>query len=101
MKTRFATEARNDLLDIAEYIGADSPRRARSFVRELRACALDVARSPEAFPIAEGQEHRDIRRRVFGSYLIFYRVSQSRLGILRIVHGARDTSKLFDKPTAL
>ena len=100
MKARFSSEARNDLLDIAEYIALDSPRRARSYVGELRACAIDIARTPEAFPIADGQGHRGIRRRVFGNYIIFYRASGDRLGILRIVHGARDHSTLFDEPPA-
>jgi toxin ParE1/3/4 len=90
LKARFSSQARNDLLDIAEYIAVDSPRRARSYVRELRTCAITIARSPEAFPIADGQGHRGIRRRVYGNYLIFYRASGDRLQIPRIVHGARD-----------
>jgi plasmid stabilization system protein ParE len=37
MRVEFAPLALSDLESIAEYIAADNPRRAVSFVRELRA----------------------------------------------------------------
>lgn len=35
MRVRFLTKAQQDLVGIARFIAADSPRRAESFVAEL------------------------------------------------------------------
>ena len=45
---------------------------------------------PSAFPLVPRYEHRGIRLRVSGNYLIFYRVEVDRVVIVRILHGARD-----------
>jgi toxin ParE1/3/4 len=37
----------------------------------------------------------EIRKRGHGRYLIFYRVLEKEVEILRIVHGARDWAALF------
>jgi plasmid stabilization system protein ParE len=100
VKVALTVDAASDLEEIAEHIAKDAPRRALSFVRELRQSALALARSPTAYPFASRFERLGVRRRVHGNYLILYRVEGDRLDILRIVHGARDYARLLEVQTS-
>ena len=96
MKVAFTNDAIRDLEDIADHIALDAPKRALSFVRELRVSAVRVGRTPLTFPFAPRFEHLGVRRHVYGNYLILYRIERQRVDILRIVHGARDYGRLLD-----
>ncbi|MER8452368.1 type II toxin-antitoxin system RelE/ParE family toxin [Mesorhizobium sp. M1428] len=37
----------------------------------------------------------DVRTLTIGNYLVLYRPAEQRVGIVRVVHGARDVSALF------
>ncbi len=93
MKVVFAPLANQALEQIGDFIAQDNPRRALSFVRELREKARGLARSPRAFPLIPLYEARGIRRRVHGPYLILYRVETDAIVILNILHGAQDMDK--------
>jgi plasmid stabilization system protein ParE len=69
-----AAEAESDLEAIAEYVARDSVTAALSLVHELREKCFALAEAPRSYPLAPRYEHHGIRRRPFGSYLIFYRV---------------------------
>lgn len=92
----FTDEALRDLEDIGDFIARDNRERAASFVTELRAKCLDLAQFPEAFPVIERLARVSTRRRRYGSYLIFYRVSGKSVVIQHILHGARDYLALLD-----
>jgi plasmid stabilization system protein ParE len=95
MKVVLSRAAKASLREIALYIARDNPVRARSFVAELRAKAVDTGDIPRAFPLVPHYEQYGIRRRPFGSYLIFYRVEASRVVIVDIIHGARHYEALL------
>ena len=95
MRVVFAKAAEADLEEIGDYIARDNARRALTFVRELRAKAQDIGSMPRAFPLVPRYEHRGIRRRPYGKYLIFYRVEDDRVSIVHILHGARDYEALL------
>ena len=99
MKVAFTSEAREDLRDIAEHIATDAPRRALSFIQELRESARGMGRTPRAYPMDPRYESVALRRRVHGNYLILYRIVGDRVDILRIIHGARDHVRLPGSPT--
>lgn len=90
MIVRFTIDARTDLRSIGDYISRDNPRRARSFVRELRSRAATLSDMPERFPVVRAHAKSGIRRLGHGDYLIFFRVEAGSVQILRILHGARD-----------
>jgi toxin ParE1/3/4 len=87
--------AKADLREIAFFIARDNKVRAQSFVSELRARALDTGNMPRAFPLVPRYEHHGIRRRPHRDYLIFYRIEDQRISIIRILHGARDYEALL------
>jgi toxin ParE1/3/4 len=90
MMLEFSSEAENDLEQIADYIAQDNPRRALSFIRELRSRCEDLVESPNGFALVPRYEHHGIRRRVHGNSLIFYRVETAKVVIVHILHGATD-----------
>jgi len=95
MKIRFARPAQAGLREITAYIARDNPARARSFAREIRAKAADIANMPLAFPVVARFERQEIRRRVFGNYGIYYRVDGDMVLIVQILHAARDIESLL------
>jgi len=95
MILEFASEAENDLEQIADHIAKDNPRRALSFVRELRNRSEDLVNSPNGFALVPRYEHHGIRRRVHGNYLIFYRVENEKVVIVHVLNGATDYGALL------
>jgi plasmid stabilization system protein ParE len=91
----FTLRAERDLEEIADFIAQDSPRRAGSFVNELREKALSLADAPHAFRLVSRFEASGVRRRVHGRYLIFYRVEAEVVLVLHVLHGARDYEPLL------
>eukprot|EP01039_Chlorochromonas_danica_P013078 gene13078-15094_t len=75
---------------LANHIAAESPRRAFSFISELRSAVLSLATFPNAYPLLPRFERHGVRRKTYGDYLIFYIVEPNRLVILHILHGAQD-----------
>lgn len=95
MKVVITDLAEDDLESIGDWIAKDNPERAASFIVELRQSCFDVGPWPLAFPLLAHRQHDDIRRKVHGSYLIFYRVRREAIEILRILHGARDYAQII------
>ena len=91
---RFSALAGRDLEEIALFIAADNPRRALTFIDELRAHYLKVAKRPLAYPLRR-EYGTGIRLTVYGSYVIFHSQRDDALVIERIVHGARHREGLM------
>ncbi|QUN32808.1 type II toxin-antitoxin system RelE/ParE family toxin (plasmid) [Cupriavidus sp. KK10] len=98
MVVRLTPLAEAELEAIADYIARDNPRRALSFVQELRDRCLSLADMPLAFPLVPRYEDRRIRHRVHGNYQIFYRVlgdPPARIDILHVLRSARNYAALL------
>lgn len=97
MRVVFTEPAGNDLEAIGDWIAKDNPLRAASFVRELRDACLEIGPRPTAYQFVEHRHSDGIRRKVYGNYLIFYRVVGDAVEVLHVLHGARDYAQiLFD-----
>ncbi len=90
MKVVVTEAALADLVRIGRAIALDSPARAQTFVTELHDRCLQLADMPRAFPLLPRWEERGVRRRPYGDYLIFCRLSGDTVEILHVLHGARD-----------
>jgi len=90
MKVIITTAARLDLAAIGDYIGADNPARAASFVDELVDRCEDLATMAERFQLVPDFASKGIRRRPHKGYLIFYRIADDTVEILHVLHGAQD-----------
>lgn len=101
MKVRLTQEAEADLEAIGDFIARDNPARAMAFVRELRAKCLSLGNAPLAFPLVSRSGKGGVRRRVHGSYLVFYRVEAASITVLHVLHGTRDYLPLLsDRPAS-
>jgi plasmid stabilization system protein ParE len=95
MIVELTDEAEQDLESIGDRIAEDNPERAGGFVRELRAQCMGLAPFPERFPLVPRYEKHDIRHRVHGNYLIFYRVEAGKVIVIHILHGAMDYAEVL------
>lgn len=88
MKCVFSTFAELDLEEIGDYIARDNPRRALSFIGEIRERCYNIVAFPEAAPLRE-EFGAGIRVIPFGRYLIFYTIHSDTVRIERILSGSR------------
>jgi toxin ParE1/3/4 len=86
----FTNNARSDLRQIVTAISSDNPNRAISFVDELEQRCKALMKAPLAYAILPRYFDNGIRRIVHGNYLIFYRVGDEEITILRVLHSAMD-----------
>jgi toxin ParE1/3/4 len=95
MRLEFSRWVEGDLEAIADYIAQDNPRRAVSFIRQIRAKLRAIGKQPLLYQlrpeIGEGA-----RLAVVGGYVILFRVIEERtVRIERVVYGGRDLPELF------
>ena len=95
MKVVFAPSAKLDLRGIAWAIRRDSPERAERFVEEIVERCYTLAEMPRRYALIPRYEEHGIRRCPYGSYLIFYRVTEQAVQIVHVLHGARDYERLL------
>lgn len=90
-----SSAARIDLDDIWFHIATDSPANADRFLDRL----ADVATGTLAVAPLSGREREELgdglRSLPVENYLIFYRVRDGAVEVLRILHGARDLGAIF------
>jgi toxin ParE1/3/4 len=88
--------AEADLASIASWIGKDNPLRAIAFVQDLRHSFDEILEYPLAYRKTGHLGQFEVRRKIFGNYLIFFQIRKDELHITRVLNGARDYSELFD-----
>lgn len=81
--------AEHDLEAIGDYIAADNPTRALSFLRELRTQCQRIAANPTGYRL-RSELGDDIRSCVYGNYAIFFGATAEEGANIRVLHGARD-----------
>jgi toxin ParE1/3/4 len=92
-------EAKADALEIGNYISARNLTAARKFafkLNETYQLLLDFPDSGERLSSDPTGKIRIVLVSGFKNYLIFFRREGEMLQVLRVLHGARDYSKLFD-----
>ncbi|MCZ8133063.1 MAG: type II toxin-antitoxin system RelE/ParE family toxin [Steroidobacteraceae bacterium] len=73
---------------------ANDVRQAGRWLEKLRRRALQLGEMPYAFPLAKLPAAPGIRARPVDAYMIYYRVREDEVQILRVVHAARDAGAL-------
>jgi len=90
----YSQDVEGDLDAIAEYIAADSPRRAVSFIREIYAAIEHIGEGPLLYQLRP-DIGPDARLAVVGRYVILFRFAKDVVYIERVVYGGRDLPPLF------
>jgi toxin ParE1/3/4 len=94
MRCVFSPLAEADLEEIADYIARDNPRRALSFIGEIRERCRKIVDFPEAAQL-HPEYGEGVRVIPFGQYLIFYTVQPGEVRIERILSGWRNLPEAF------
>ncbi|HEX7759460.1 MAG TPA: type II toxin-antitoxin system RelE/ParE family toxin [Caulobacteraceae bacterium] len=85
-----------DIEDIWLYIAADNVNAATRVLDLIEQAEMRLCEFPDLGQ-ARPEVRADLRHWPVGSYLVVYRVTSSRLEIVRVVHGARNLVDLFDE----
>ena len=88
-KVEWTDPAWDDLAAIAEYIARDSEYYAAAFVQEMQEAAASLAQFAERGQIVPEFDDPSIRELLVKSYRLVYKVSEKRVVILTLIHGAR------------
>ena|SRR5829696_311365 len=89
---RFSAAAERDLIDIGNFIARENPAAAAVLVERLEEHCQVLA----AYPLigrARDELAPGLRSLAFGRYVIFYRVPDDCVEIVRVLHGARDLGR--------
>ena len=94
---RYLPIARDDLVEIFDYIARDSPNRALSFVDKLDKRIGLLEQHPLLGRIPRHPKLRAYGYRVLivDSYLVFYVIRGLIIEIHRVIHGSRNMDRLI------
>lgn len=84
--------ARQDLIDIWRYAAKDDPAAADGLLDRIDAACQALLDFPELGPTRD-DIRPGLRYRVVGSYLVLYRIADTDIEIVRVLHGARDLTR--------
>jgi toxin ParE1/3/4 len=90
-------EAEADLEAIGDWIAADNPTRAVSFVRDLLEICAGLTEAPKAYPLVTRFKTLGVRKRTYRDYLIFYRIIGQTVEISHVIHGSRDYEAILSQ----
>ena len=88
-KVKWSPEAVEDLESIAEYIERDSKFYARSVVSKILSITRKIPEQPLIGRIVPEIGEKEIRERFVYSYRLVYRIQNSMITIVAIIHGKR------------
>ena len=86
----FLPAAEADLREIARFIAADNPERARTFVGEIMSRCQLLAASPKIGRESDKEFGEGVRRFPLGRYIVFYRIVPDGIKVIRVLHSARN-----------
>ena len=89
---QLAPEAVDDLINVQEFVSADSPRAADKVIEDCFSAFEHLARWPRAGHTRRDLTDKDVLFWPVASYLIVYRVRDASpmVQIIAVLHGARD-----------
>jgi toxin ParE1/3/4 len=90
----FSPQAQTDLHEILEYIALDKPFAGMAFVQHLRDKCTLLAENPELGEV-RSELGENVRIFTVEKYIIFYRIRESQVEIIRVLSGYRDWHQMF------
>ena len=90
MKIIWTEPAVSDLEAIHTFIARDSTAYANAFISEIIGAVQRLEKFPLAGRVVPEINNEDIRELIVGNYRVVYNVTRSTIGILTILHGAKN-----------
>jgi plasmid stabilization system protein ParE len=101
MRYRLTSAAEADLGEIIAYISRDDPAMALKILDQIERAIHKLAAVPGMGHLRPDITSRPVRFWAVHSWLIVYRVTRKRLEVIRIVHGARELTRLLEPDRSL
>jgi toxin ParE1/3/4 len=97
MRLELSSYVEGDLDGIADFIAQDNPRRALTFIQDIRAKFHDILRNPMIYQLRPdiGEEARMV---TIGNYAILFHVMGEVVRIERVAYAGRDLPSIFTAP---
>lgn len=94
MRVELSHFMESDIEEIADWIAQDSPRRAISFIRQIREELRRIAEGPHRYQLRP-EIGEAARCAIVGRYVILFCIDGPVVRVERIVYGGRDLPGLF------
>ena len=88
--------AEGDLDAIAEFIARESPGGAVKTLLRIRAGMTTLLDQPRLGQLVHKPPRTRLRKWTVAPYIVFYRVMDDDLEVVRVLHAARDLDDLLD-----
>ncbi len=95
LKIQRSITAKSDLKSIWHFIADQNPTAADTHIDRIEERISLLARMPDLGTRLATPDD-DVRFFTFGSYVIYYRIANDSLRILRVLHGARQLPPSFE-----
>ena len=94
MRVELSSFVERDLEEIADWIAEDNPRRAVTFIQEIRETFRRIGEGPLHYQLRP-DIGEDARLAVVGNYVILFRIDDPAVRIERAVYGGRDLPSIL------
>ncbi len=95
MQIELSRYIEEDLDVIADFIAQDNPKRAVTFIQDIRGKFYNIQREPLIYQL-RSDIGEDARMATVGNYAILFRIMGNVVRIERVVYGGRNLSGVFD-----
>ena len=97
-KVEYSKESKKDLIEIKKYIKNDlqEPETAQKLIDKIRKQINELKDNPEIYEIIDEDiiKKLEIRKLIIDNYIVFYRIKNRSVQIVRIMYGRRDWANL-------
>ena len=95
MKVRLSGRAQRDLQSIFAYLSGESQEAAVRVLDRLETAGLELGDRSKLYPLVPRHEGTGFRRRVIGSYNLYYIMENDTVEIVAVLHSARNVDQIL------
>ncbi|MCI9247391.1 MAG: type II toxin-antitoxin system RelE/ParE family toxin [Clostridia bacterium] len=95
----YSKEAKQDLIGIKQYIkyNLQEPETAQKLIFKIRDEISNLKNNPEIYSVIDDDiiRKQEIRKLIIDNYIVFYRIKNNNIEIVRIMYGRRNWINLL------
>ena len=95
----YSKESKQDLIEIKKYIkdNLQEPETAQKLIDKIRKEIQTLKNNPEIYAIIDEDIIRklEVRKLIIDNYIVFYRIKNNNIQIVRIMYGRRNWINLL------
>ena len=95
----YSKDSKQDLIDIKKYIkyNLQEPTIANNLITKIKKEIKELANTPEIYSIIDDDfiKKLEIRKIIVDNYIVFYRVKNNSIEIVRVLYGKRNWINLL------